>query len=82
MTEQEIINIVANMKAKGWNFSKSIVSLVIFLAVIFTITILIIFYLTGNEPTTLIQMFFAFIGVELLGLAAVRVGKDKGKKGE
>ena len=82
MTEQEIINIVANMKAKGWNFSKSIVSLVIFLAVIFTITILIIFYLTGNEPTTLIQMFFAFIGVELLGLAAVRVGKDKKKKGE
>ena len=80
MTEQEIINIVANMKAKGWNFSKSIVSLVIFLAVIFTITILIIFYLTGNEPTTLIQMFFAFIGIELLGLAAVRVGKDKSKK--
>jgi len=80
MTEQEMAALVANLKSKGWNFSKTIVTLVILLAVIFTTIILIIFYLTGNEPTTLIQMFFTFIGVELLGMAAVKVGKEKFKK--
>jgi len=80
MTEQEVVALVANLKRKGWNFSKTIVTLVITLAIVYTVTILIIFYKTGNEPVTLTQMFFGFIGVELLGTAAVRVGKEKFKK--
>jgi hypothetical protein len=79
MTEQEIVNLVQNMKEKGWSFSKTIVTLTFFLAITYTVTILIIFYLTGNEPVVLTPTVFGFLGGEMLVLGAVRIFKPKKK---
>jgi len=80
MTEQEIVNLVQNMKERGWNFSKTIVTLTFFLAIIYTITILIIFYIRGNEPAVLTPTVFGFLAGEMLVLGAVRIVKSKYKK--
>ena len=53
-------------------FSKVIVALVVFLNVIFTVSVLYIFYRIGSEPTTLIGAWFAFTTVELWALAGIK----------
>jgi hypothetical protein len=53
-------------------FSKVIVTLVIFLNVIFTVSVLYIFYRIGTEPTTLIGAWFGFTTVELWALAGIK----------
>ena len=53
-------------------FSKVIVALVVFLNVIFTVTVLYIFYRIGTEPTTLIGAWFSFTTIELWALAGIK----------
>ena len=53
-------------------FSKVIVTLVVFLNVIFTVSVLYIFYRIGTEPTALIGAWFGFTTVELWALAGIK----------
>ncbi len=53
-------------------FSKAIVVLVILLNIVFTGTVLFIFFRVGAEPTTLISAWFAFTTVELWALAGIK----------
>jgi hypothetical protein len=77
MDDKQILDLLKRTQPKKANFSKAIVSIVILLNVIFTAVVIWVFYKTGKEPTTLIQMWFGFTGVELLSLAVVKVGKIK-----
>ena len=52
-------------------YSKWIVALVILLNVGFTGAVLFLFLRTGNEPTTLIECWFAFTTVELWSLSKI-----------
>jgi hypothetical protein len=56
-------------------FSKTIVSLVIALNIIFTVAVLFIFYRVGTEPTALIAAWFGFTTGELWFLAGIRKKK-------
>ena len=53
-------------------FSKAIVVLVILLNIVFTGTVLFIFFRVGAEPTALISAWFAFTTVELWALAGIK----------
>lgn len=64
-------------KSKG-QYSKFWVSFIITCNVIFTIVILISFWKTGMEPSTLIGAWFSFTTVELWQLA--RIKKEKIRK--
>lgn len=64
------------------NFSKSIVALILFLNIAFTIVVLTIFFFTGNEPPALIASWFGFTGVELWQLAVIKKNKIAAKKEE
>ena len=60
---------------KKMDFSKKIVSLVLFLNVTFTIVIFYLFLKVGSEPSTLIVSWFGFTGVELFSLS--KITRDK-----
>ena len=49
----------------------------ILMAIVFTIVILVIFALTGLEPTTLITCFFAMFGGEIFACALIKLFKMK-----
>jgi hypothetical protein len=53
-------------------FSKAIVVLVILLNIVFTGTVLFIFFRVGAEPTALIAAWFGFTTVELWALAGIK----------
>ena len=60
------------------DFSKQIVLFVIFLAIVFTVSILVVFVKTGgNEPTVLVGSVFAFLTGELWQLARITIHKNK-----
>ena len=54
------------------DFSKFIVSLVIALNILFTIAVLYVFSVTGNEPMTLVGCWFAFTTGELWMLSSIK----------
>lgn len=54
-------------------FNKKIVTLIVWMNIIFTIVIAYLFYKTGNEPSTLIDRWYRFTGVELVALAGIKV---------
>lgn len=54
-------------------FNKRIVSLIVWMNIIFTIVVAFLFYKTGNEPSALIDKWFKFTGVELVALAGIKV---------
>ena len=58
-------------------FSKFIVFMIIFLNIIFTLAILYLFWLKGEEPRFLIGAWFAFTTGELWALALIRNTKTK-----
>lgn len=62
-------------------FSKFVVTLVIFLNIVFTASVLYIFMQTGSEPMTLIGCWFAFTTGELWMLSIIKKSKVK-KEGE
>lgn len=53
-------------------FSKSIVTIVIFLNILFTAAVLYVFLRTGSEPMTLIGCWFAFTTGELWMLSNIK----------
>ena len=53
-------------------FSKLIVTLIILLNILFTATVLYIFFKTYNEPTVLIGAWFAFTTGELWLVATIK----------
>jgi hypothetical protein len=57
---------------KKGDFSKTIVTLVILLNVIFTVAILYVFCRVGNEPAALVVAWFGFTTVELWALAKIK----------
>lgn len=63
-------------------YSKQIVKLVIWLNVLFAISVLYIFFRIGNEPTTLIYSWFAFTTVELWSLASIKKREIKKDEAE
>lgn len=58
-------------------FSKFIVTMVIILNILFTMAILYLFWLKGQEPRFLIGAWFAFTTGELWMLASIRNTKTK-----
>jgi len=65
---------------KKGQFSKVVVVTVLMLNILFTISVLVVFWHTSTEPSSLIASWFAFTTSEL-GLTAFVKGK-KIKKGE
>ena len=65
---------------KKKQFSKVVVSLVIFMNIAFTYKILEVFKVVGSEPTALVGCWFAFTTGELWMLASIKKEKVK-KKG-
>lgn len=61
-------------KNKG-QYSKALVSLILFLNIIFTIAVFFVFARTGSEPSTLIATWFSFTTVELWSLARIKKKK-------
>lgn len=53
-------------------FNKKIVSLIIWMNIIFTIVIMYLFYRTGSEPAILIERWYRFTGTELIALAGIK----------
>ena len=69
---QKILDAI-NKKKK---FSKKIVSLVIFLNVIFTVAVFIAAFFNHSIPDSLIMAWFAFTTTELIALAGIRIKGD------
>lgn len=65
------------LEKKKKNTLKRIVSLVLIFLIMFTIACFVIFAITGNEPTTLIQWVFTVFGVELLATMAKAIINKK-----
>ena len=72
---EELIKLKKKQKKQG-RFSKFIVSLVIFLNVIFTSAVLYVFLKTGSEPMTLVGAWFAFTTGELWMLSSIKKKKE------
>lgn len=66
------------MKKKG-AFSKALVAFIVVLNVIFTASVLVVYWHTGTEPVTLIGAWFAFTTGELFMVAKIK--RDKIKEG-
>lgn len=62
-------------KKKEGQYSKVLVTLIIFLNIIFTIAVFFVFARTGSEPSTLIATWFSFTTVELWSLARIKKKK-------
>lgn len=71
---------MAKKKKTKKEFSKAIVSLVVFLNIAFTMAVLYVFLKTGNEPTVLVGSWFAFTTGELWLLSSIKKTKEKIKK--
>jgi len=56
-------------------FSKAIVALVVCINILFSASVLVIFYKTSSEPVTLIGCWFAFTTGELWLLATIKKAK-------
>lgn len=63
------------------DFAKKIVTLVVFLNILFTAAVLYVFMKTGNEPMTLVGCWFAFTTGELWMLSSIKKSKVKEKGG-
>lgn len=59
------------------DFAKKIVTLVVFLNILFTASVLYVFLKTGNEPMTLVGCWFGFTTGELWMLSSIKKSKVK-----
>ena len=62
-------------RKKDGQYSKALVTMIIFLNIIFTIAVFVVFARTGSEPSTLIATWFSFTTVELWSLARIKKKK-------
>lgn len=75
--EKDLEKLIKKSNKKQGRFSKRIVSLIIFLNVIFTAAVLYVFLKVGSEPTTLIISWFGFTTGELVLLFGIKKKKIK-----
>lgn len=68
------------MKKRKGLFSKVLVSLIVTLAIAFTVAVLMIFRDTGAEPAALVAAVFGVMFGELWALAIIK--KEKERKGD
>ena len=62
-------------------FSKIVVAALLTAVAAFTVAVLVIFFYTGSEPTTLIVSFFGFAGGEAGVLGLIRHSDNKYQEG-
>ena len=62
-------------------FSKALIASIIALNIIFTASVLVVFYHTSSEPVALVGAWFSFTTVELWALAGIKK-KEIEKGGE
>lgn len=67
-------------KSDPTRFSKKVVAAVLVAVLIFTITMVATYIVTGGIPDTLVTAFFAFAGGEAGALGLIRYGKAKYEK--
>lgn len=67
-------------KSDPARFSKKVVAAVLVAVLIFTITMVATYIVTGGIPDTLVTAFFAFAGGEAGALGLIRYGKAKYEK--
>ena len=79
LEEKDLQKLVSKAKKKQGRFSKRIVSLVIFLNVIFSVAVLCVFLKTSSEPTVLVGCWFAFTTGELWMLSSIKKERSKGE---
>lgn len=58
-------------------FSKKVITAILITLAVFTVAVLIVFCVVGEEPATLIGCVFAFCGAEGGCLALIKVTKEK-----
>ncbi len=63
-------------------FSKKLLIAMFLFLLLFIIAILVIFYKTNSEPSTLISCVFGFCGIEGGALAWIKTIKEKRKDNE
>lgn len=61
--------------AERGQYSKSVVTLILLVAMIFSAAVLVIFWHTGAEPSTLVSCFFGAVIGELWFLAGIKKKK-------
>lgn len=76
-TEEELNKIkevldLEEKSEKKLQFNKKIVALIVIMNILFTATIVFLYYRTGSEPSTLIDKWFKFTGTELVALAGIK----------
>lgn len=76
-TEEELNKIkevldLEEKSEKKLQFNKKIVALIVIMNILFTATIVFLYYRTGSEPSTLIERWFKFTGTELVALAGIK----------
>lgn len=68
---KEVLEFEEKSKKKV-QFNKKIVTLIVVMNILFTATIVFLYYKTGSEPSTLIDKWFKFTGTELVALAGIK----------
>lgn len=68
---KEVLEFEEKSKKKV-QFNKKIVTLIVIMNILFTATIVSLYYKTGSEPSTLIERWFKFTGTELVALAGIK----------
>lgn len=82
MTDKELLKAIREKKDKP-KFSKGLVTLMILMAISYTIAHLYIFFKVGEEPVTIAKLFFSFVTIELGYMAGLKVVElRKAKKGD
>ncbi|MDU5080212.1 hypothetical protein [uncultured Tissierella sp.] len=76
-TEEELNKIkdvldLEEKSKKKLQFNKKIVMIIVVMNILFTATIVFLYYKTGSEPSTLIERWFKFTGTELVALAGIK----------
>lgn len=79
---EKLIRSLEKEEKKGVKFSKMVVTMIIFLNVVFTTSVLYIFLKVGSEPIVLIGAFFAFTTGELWMIASIKKTEVKGGSSE
>ena len=65
----------ARLKQKKFNQKMSdwLVPFIVFANIAFSIIMTLLFFKTGSEPSTLIDRWFQFTGVELIAMAGIKI---------
>ena len=63
-------------RKKAMRFSKKIIILMFATMILFTITMIVTYWVKGGVPDSLIEPFFAFFGIEGGALGIIRVSEN------